>query len=213
MEKLITELDNIFLTKSERISLETSWLLKFEIWRFSVSINYNCFRYLNQVSHRNNQPLPFFNILTCYEVWYLSSDIPLSISTNILLPERVDLWHMSYTENDISSVNYTLFPPEPNDVICCLLLSSVFDEPNFNSILGVEIKCYGGAYPIPSLNHSCSTHSRLNLLSIHDNWKIIGINFFRKLKIDGNLVVKSKLPPSGGSVALRQLNLIHKKGP
>ena len=49
-----------FLTKSDRISLETSWL-KFEIWRVSVSINCNFFRYLNQVSHRNNQPLPFFN--------------------------------------------------------------------------------------------------------------------------------------------------------
>ena len=82
-----------FLTKSDRISLETSWLLKFEIWRVSVSINCNFFRYLNQVSHRNNQPLPFFNFLTWYEVWYLSSDIPLRISTNIPLAEQVDLWH------------------------------------------------------------------------------------------------------------------------
>ena len=101
-----------FLTKSDRISLETSWL-KFEIWRVSVSINCNFFRYLNQVSHRNNQPLPFFNFLTWYEVWYLSSDIPLRISTNIPLAEQVDLWHMSYTKNDISSVNCTLFPPKP----------------------------------------------------------------------------------------------------
>ena len=89
-----------FLTKSDRISLETSWL-KFEIWRVSVSINCNFFRYLNQVSHRNNQPLPFFNFLTWYEVWYLSSDIPLHISTNISLVKQVDLWHMSYTKNDI----------------------------------------------------------------------------------------------------------------
>ena len=28
-----------------------------------------------------------------------------------------------------------------------------------------------------------------------------------------NLLVKSKLPPPSGSVALRRLNLIHKKGP
>ena len=81
-----------FLTKSDRISFETHWL-KFKIWRVSVSINCNFFRYLNQVSHRNNQPLPFFNFLTWYEVWYFSSDIPLRISTNIPLAEQVDLWH------------------------------------------------------------------------------------------------------------------------
>ena len=34
-----------------------------------------------------------------------------------------------------------------------------------------------------------------------------------KLKVDGNLVVKSKVPPCSGSAALRQLNPIHKKGP
>ena len=112
-----------FLTKSDRISLETSWLLRFEIWCVSVSINCNFFRYLNQVSHRNNQPLPFFNFLTWYEVWYLSSDIPLWISVNIPLAQQVDLWHMSCTKNDIKSVNYTLFSPEPNNVIYCLVLS------------------------------------------------------------------------------------------
>ena len=58
MEKLITKPGNIFLTKSDRIFLETSWFLKFEIWRVSLIINCN-FRYLNQVSHRNNQPKPF----------------------------------------------------------------------------------------------------------------------------------------------------------
>ena len=68
-----------FLTKSDRISLETSWLLKFEILRVSVSINFNISRHLDQVSHRNNQLLPFFNFLTWYEVWYPSSDIPLRI--------------------------------------------------------------------------------------------------------------------------------------
>ena len=46
-----------FLTKSDRISLETSWLLKFEIWRVSVSINCNFSRYLHQLSHTNNQPI------------------------------------------------------------------------------------------------------------------------------------------------------------
>ena len=55
--------------------------------------------------------------------------------------------------------------------------------------------------------------SHQNLLSIRENWKIVGSNFFGKLKIDGNLVVKSKVPPRSGSVALRQLNPIHKKGP
>ena len=43
--------------------------------------------------------------------------------------------------------------------------------------------------------------------------KIAGSNFFGKLKIDGNLVVKSKMLPFSGSVDLRQLNPIHKKGP
>ena len=37
----------------------------------------------------------------------------------------------------------------PNDVICCILLSRIITEPNFNSVLGAEIKTYGGAYPIP----------------------------------------------------------------
>ena len=66
-----------FLTKYDRISLETSWLLC------------NFFRYVNQVSRRNNQPFPFFKLLTWHEVWYLSSDIPLLISTNIPLTEQV----------------------------------------------------------------------------------------------------------------------------
>ena len=142
-----------------------------------------------------------------------------------------------------------IFSPEPNDVICCLLLPRVITEPNFNSILGMEIKSYGGAYPIPSSNHLCLTHNRQkhpwkrekhlwksvtfskpqvtllhecfsrflncangtksyktshqNLLSIRENWKIVGSKFFGKLKIDGNLVVKSKVPPRSGSVALR----------
>ena len=79
-----------FLTRSHRISLETYQLLKFEILRVSISINCNFSKYINQVSHRNNQPLPFFNFLTWYEVWYPSSDIPLRISTNIHLAEEVD---------------------------------------------------------------------------------------------------------------------------
>ena len=87
-----------------------------------------------------------------------------------------------------------------------------------NYISGGEINIYGGAYPIPSSNHLCSTHIRLryvfqNLLSISANWKIVGSNVFGKLKIDGKLVVKSKVPPCSGSVALRQLNPVHKKGP
>ena len=32
-----------------------------------------------------------FNFLTWYEVWYLSSDIPLRISMNMPLAEQVDL--------------------------------------------------------------------------------------------------------------------------
>ena len=42
-----------------------------------------------------------------------------------------------------------LISADPNDVICCLLLSRVITEPNFNSIPGAEIKTYGGAYPSP----------------------------------------------------------------
>ena len=34
-------------------------------------------------------------------------------------------------------------------IICCLLFSRVVNESDFNSILGTEIKSYGGAYPIP----------------------------------------------------------------
>ena len=76
-----------FLTKSDRISLETSWLLKFEIRRVSVIINCNFFRYVKQVSHRNNQSFRFFKFLTWYDVWYLSSDIPLPIFVNIALTD------------------------------------------------------------------------------------------------------------------------------
>ena len=60
------------------------------------------------------------------------------------------------------------------------------------------------------LNCTNGTKSRKtpyqNLLSIRENWKIIGSNLLGKLKIDGK-------PPRSGSVALRQLNHpIHKKG-
>ena len=37
----------------------------------------------------------------------------------------------------------------PNYVTYCILLSRIVTEPNFNSVPGVEIKTYGGAYPIP----------------------------------------------------------------
>ena len=74
-----------FLTKCDRISLETSWLLRFEIWRISVNISCIFSRYLDQVWHRNNQSLSFFNFLTWYEVWYPSS--------NISLVEEVNFWH------------------------------------------------------------------------------------------------------------------------
>ena len=90
-----------FLTKCDRISLRTSWFLTFEMWRVPVSINCNFFRCVNQVPHRNSQPLPFFNFLTWYEVFYLSSDIPLPLSKNIPLTEQVDLWHMNYIKNAI----------------------------------------------------------------------------------------------------------------
>ena len=58
---------------------------------------------------------------------------------------------MSYTKNDFYSVNYKLFSLDSNDVssIYCLLLSRVITEPNFDSILGTEIKSYGGAYSSP----------------------------------------------------------------
>ena len=47
---------------------------------------------------------------------------------------------------------------------------------------------------------------------MRENWKIVDSNFFGKRKIEGNLVVQSQVPPRSGSVALRQLNPIHKKG-
>ena len=55
--------------------------------------------------------------------------------------------------------------------------------------------------------------SHQNLILIRENWKIVGSNFFGKLKIDGNLEVKSKVPPRSGSVASKRLNAVHKKGP
>ena len=61
--------------------------------------------------------------------------------------------------------------------------------------------------------HNGLTYIFQSLLSIHANWKIVGSNFLGKLKIDGNLVVKSQVPPRSGSVALRQLNHIHQKRP
>ena len=85
-------------------------------------------------------------------------------------------------------------------------------------ILCAEIKIYYAAYPLPSLNiHLWSVHNRLryifyNLRSIRANWKVVGRNVFEKLKIDGNLVVKIKVLPRSGSIALRQLNPAHKKG-
>ena len=128
----------------DRISLETSCLLKFEIWLVSVCINCNYSRHLGQVS--------FFNFLTWYEVCYPSLDIPLRISMNIPLAEEVDF---------------------------CFLTS--LTRPH-------------------------------ELLSIRVNWKIVGRDFFEKLEIDGSLLVKSKVPRRSGSVALRQLTPIHKKG-
>ena len=38
----------------------------------------------------------------------------------------------------------------------------VITRPNFNSILGTEIKSYGGSYPIPFSNHLSSTHNQLS---------------------------------------------------
>ena len=114
---------------------------------------------------------------------------------------------MSYTKNDIFFVNYTLFFPEPNYVIYCLLLLRAITEPNFNVIQG--------AYSLPSSNHLCSMHNQLkyifqNLLSIRSNWKIVGSKFLGKLKSDGNLAIKRKLLLSSSFVILRQLTKIHK---
>ena len=41
--------------------------------------------------------------------------------------------------------------------------------------------------------------------------KLLAATYFGKLQINGNLVVQSKVPPHSGSLALRQLNPIHKK--
>ena len=41
---------------------------------------------------------------------------------------------------------------------------------------------------------------------------MVGSNLFGKLNVDANLVVKSKVPPRSGSVALKHLNPVHKKG-
>ena len=122
---------------------------------------------------------------------------------------------MSYTKNDDKSANYTFF----SWTKWCHLFSSlrVIIEPNFNSYNALKLKFMEKHTPSSFEWSSCSTYSPpryifQNLLSIHVNWKIAGSNFFGKLKINGNLVVK-EVPPCCGFVALRQLNTIHKKGP
>ena len=165
--------------------------------------------------------------------WYLSTDIYEYSSDRtswILTNDLYKKWHLI--------CNIHIFSPELNDLIYCHLLPRVITEPNFNSILGTEIKSYGGASPIPSSNHLCSMHNRhsyllrnlvlfvqilkrekhswrsvtlskpkvtlphgcfsrflnctngtksqktshQNLLSIRENWKIIGSKFFEKLR-------------------------------
>ena len=49
----------------------------------------------------------------------------------------------------------------------------------------------------------------INSCKLKTSWQ----QLFRKLKIDGNLVIKSKVPPHSGSIALRQLNPNHEKRP
>ena len=58
-------------------------------------------------------------------------------------------------------------------------------------------------------------------LSFYDSGRVpvfkttgwLQVQSFIILRNSGNIVVKSKLPPHNSSVALRQLNPIHKKGP
>ena len=153
-----------FLTKSDRIFLETSWLLKFEIWRVSVSINCNFSRYLHQPTVTYKQSADFSTS------WHgMKFDIPLRISLYGYL--RISLWQKKLIFDTINWATWVIpkmiqvcklhtFSPEPNDVIYCLLLSRVITKRNFNFIPGAEVKIYGGAYPIPSSNHLCSTHNR-----------------------------------------------------
>ena len=152
-KNLSLSLATLSLTKSDRISLETLWL-KFEIWRVAVSINCNFFRYLNQVSHRNNQSLPFFNFLTWYEVWFF---LPISLYEYL----QIFLWQNKLIFDTwvilkmIYNLQITHFFPLSQ------MMSRVITEPNFNSITGREIKSYRDAYPIPPSNHLYATHNRL----------------------------------------------------
>ena len=98
-----------FLTKSYWISLETSWLLKFEIWCVSISINCNFSWYLNQVSHRNNQPLPFFNFLT----WSLVSFFQYPSTDIYQYPSDKTSWsltHELYSKWYLICKLHTFFP-------------------------------------------------------------------------------------------------------
>ena len=95
-------------------------------------------------------------------VWNLVSFFRYPSTDTYEYPSGTTSW--SLTHEMISNLSITLFSPGPNDVTCCLLLSRVITEPNFNSILGTEIKSYAGAYPILSLNHLCSMLNRSNVL-------------------------------------------------
>ena len=101
-----------FLTKSDRIFLETSWLLKFEIWRVSVSINCNFSRYLHQLSHTNNQPI--FQLPDM--VWSLISLFGYPSTDIYEYPSGRRSWFLTpltgpheLYQKWFKSVNYTLF--------------------------------------------------------------------------------------------------------
>ena len=66
----------------------------------------------------------------------------------------------------------------------------------------------GAGFPIqgfPVQNHWEAPRSTQPFIPLRSIKRLPGIS--------GNLGVKSKRPPRSGSVALRQLNLIHKRGP
>ena len=52
----------------------------------------------------------------------------------------------------------------------------------------------------------------INVCELKNSWQQLGSNFFGKIKIDVNLVVKSKVPPCSGSAALDSWNPSIKRG-
>ena len=92
-QKIVETHETQFSVKTyETIILLNRWwnffrnILVSQIWNSTRFCTHSCnfSRSLDQVSHRNNQPLLFFNFLAWYEVGTWTTDIPMA--------DKVDFW-------------------------------------------------------------------------------------------------------------------------